>query len=42
MPELTVPETDGKRGDGHNSPSIMTVRLTANGALPSQQGIAAG
>ena len=41
MPELTVPETVRKRGDGHNSCSIMTARSAANGALPSQQGIAA-
>jgi hypothetical protein len=42
MPELTVPETDWKRGDGHISPSNTAVRVAANGALPSLQGIAAG
>jgi hypothetical protein len=42
MPELTVPETDWKRGDGHNSPSNTAARVAANGALPSQQGIAVG
>src|SRR5215469_8182095 len=42
MPELTAAETDRKRGDGHNSPSITTVRGAASGAVPSRQGIAAG
>jgi hypothetical protein len=36
MPELTVLETDRKRGDHHIGPSITTARAAANGALPSQ------
>jgi len=40
MPELTAPETGGKRGDDHSGPPIAAARVTADSALPSQQGIA--